>query len=109
MKEGLDLLNRETFDAVTVGHRFSAEENISWPLRPRRRRTRRLYWCAEPLKIPRFLRTAESMRWRATLACCQRCLACVPPRPRLGRKRPKGPSGFTGSCESTIGKQGRER
>lgn len=29
------------------------------------------------------------MRRRATLACCQRCLACVPPRPRSGRKRPK--------------------
>lgn len=26
VKEGLDLLNRETFDAVIVGHRFSAEE-----------------------------------------------------------------------------------
>lgn len=25
VKEGLDLLNRETFDAVIVGHRFSAE------------------------------------------------------------------------------------
>lgn len=41
VKEASDVLKHENFDAVIIGHRFSAEEKYRLVVEARRRRTRR--------------------------------------------------------------------
>ena len=67
INEALDLLKRDRFDAVIVGHRFSAEEKYLLAVEAK-----------DQANTPVVL-VCECMPWKATLAYCRRCADWCPP------------------------------